>query len=632
MPRSRAVGIDLGTALCALARVDDAGRSAMIRSPQGDLLIPSIVAFEDDELVFGRAANQLAATQPQRAAECVKRDFGQAAYSRAIGGQLLPAELIEACLLKNLCADLPGLLGAPPAVVLAVPAAFDHAQRRGMLDAARIAGLNTLGTINDPLATALAFAEVQGYLAADAAGKPGTRVLVFDLGGGKLDVAIVEIKPGRLRTLAVRGDARLGGRDWDLKLADYLAAKFAQQFGDDPRYDMQSVRRLIASAEEAKHTLSARQQARVHVERQGQAADLVVQRHAFEEVTGELVERARRLADEVIAQAGLAWRDLAHLLLVGGATRMPMIAAMLERVTSLKAAPNMHADEAVARGAALYAEQLLAAREGRQVAMHVEITDMTAHSLGMEWRAPGTDRAENVALIPRGTELPCGTSSKTATEVNDQQSLDVHLLEGESREADACRHIARVSIGGLPSELPRKSVIELHCQITAEGQLQVKAQLQKGGRPLAIEVSRDGGLTESEVADWARLVQTHPGLKAIHAQAARHAEQRQARLPPPVPAAAAEHEPGPEADEAFEIEVDPAASTRRAVGSRTSPRKLVIMLAGHIVFALLGLAIGYYILMVLRPEWNVLHLRLPGVRVDSPRSDTHPPEWPAGAG
>ncbi|MGD9720799.1 MAG: Hsp70 family protein [Pirellulales bacterium] len=614
MSANRAVGIDLGTSFSAMARLEGAGRTAMVRSPQGDMLIPSIVYFEDDELLFGRAANQAAVTHPQRAAEGVKRDFGQPAYSRAIQGELLPTEVIAACLLKNLCADVPALLGAPPAVVLAVPSSFDQAQRRAMLDAARMAGIDTLGTINDTLATALAFSEVQGYLAADAAGKPACRVLVFDLGGGKLDVAIIEIKPGLLRTLAVTGDARLGGRDWDQRLTEHLAAKFAKQFGDDPRYDMASVRRLLTSAEEAKHTLTARQQARVHIERTGYATDVTVQRHAFEEVATDLVEQARRVTEECVGQAGLAWRDLSHLLLVGGATRMPMITSMVESVTGMKAAANMHADEAVARGAALFAEQLLAAREGRQPATQVKIIDLTAHNIGMEWREAGAEHAENVPLIPRGAELPCGTTSRVATDVDDQSTVEVQLLEGNSRDADECRRIARVKISGLPDELPRKSLIDVFYQITSDGRLQVKAQLQKGGLPLTVEVGRADGLIETEIANWRRLLDGKAGLKAIHSQAAAHARLRPA-APPPIPSgtAATDAQAAPADQPSFEVEIDAEPPVER-VRRSGSARKIFIMLAGHVVFATLGLAIGYYILMVLQPSWNVWNLPLPGVR------------------
>ena len=243
---------------------------------------------------------------PDGPREFYKRDLGQGAYSRAIGGELLPPEVIEACLLSKLLADLAGEGIVQPAVALSMPAGFTQSQRRARLDAAQIAGLDVLGTINDPLAAALTYAESQGYLAESGSNKPGQRVLVFDLGGSKLDVAIIEIKPGRLRTMAVGGNARLGGRDWDLRLAEYLAEQFAKQFGDDPRHDMISVRRLLESAEEAKQSLTARQQARVQVQRGDDSAAIIVTRQAFEDQTADLVEQ-RCTAGRSDAGAGRAW-------------------------------------------------------------------------------------------------------------------------------------------------------------------------------------------------------------------------------------------------------------------------------------------------------------------------------------
>lgn len=237
MPPSRAVGIDLGTSHAVVARIDELGRSAIVRDAAGEVSVPNIVFFDDEELVFGRAANSAAIGEPSRAGESSKRDLGQAAYSRAIGGQLLSAEFIEACLLKHLANGFTAAGSPRPAVVLSVPASFNHAQRQAMFEAGQIAGLDVLGVLSDTIASTLAFAESQGYLEADAT-RAGCRILVFDLGGGALDVAIVEVKPQRIRTMAVGGDARLGGREWDSLFADHLAGEFTKQFGEDPRYDM----------------------------------------------------------------------------------------------------------------------------------------------------------------------------------------------------------------------------------------------------------------------------------------------------------------------------------------------------------------------------------------------------------
>ncbi len=610
----------------AIARIDELGRSSMVRNAQGDLLLESIVYFEDDELVFARPAKQAAAMQPNRAAEYAKRDLGQSAYSRAIGGELLPAELIEACLLKKIYAEVSAEGSGNPAVVLSIPACFDQAQRKALLDSAQIAGIEILGTINDTLAAALAFAENQGYLNPSADKKPGCRVLVFDLGGGKLDAAIVEIKPGSLRTLAVVGDARLGGRDWDLRLADHLAGLFTKQFGEDPRYDMVSVRRLVESSAEAKHTLTVRQQARVRIERDGHSADIAITRQAFEEITADLVARAKRVTESVLSQAAMAWPDLAHLLLMGGATRMPMIGKMLEALTGLKPVANLQPDEAVARGAALRAECLLAAREGRAASTQVEIVDLTSFSLGIEWADRQTGRTENVVIIQRGTQLPCSTSAKIATTDDDQRTLTVQLLEGESRKAQECSRIAELVIGGLPGELPKNTPIEVQYQYTADRRLQVKAHLQTSGAALAIDVRRGRGLSADHVAQWKKLLSGEVGLKAILAHLASQPHQP---APHPVGEVSSElierradERPvlpvGRAVDTGFGLDTAEASMSARPKNRTMTPRQIAIMLTGYVVFSALGLAIGYYVLMFIEPSYNWYHLPLPGLAKEAP--------------
>jgi molecular chaperone DnaK len=625
MAESRAVGIDLGTTRCVLARADEAGRVATVRNVLGDLLIPSVVFFEDEELVFGRAAKQAAAAQPQRAAELAKRDLGQPSYSRAVGGQLLPAELIEGCLLQALTSDLVASGVPRPAIVLTYPGCFGHARRRALLDAAEIAGLDLAGTIADPMAVALSFAESQGFLSSGAEDKQACRALIFDLGGGKLDVAIVEVKPKSLRTRAIGGDATLGGRDWDVHLADYLASEFAKKFGEDPRYDMFSVRRLLESAEEAKQALSARQQARVRVERGDNSLEVTVTRQVFESLTTGLVERARKATEQVLSQASMAWRDLTHLLLVGGASRMPMIGRMLETLTGMKPASNIHADEAVARGAALYAQQRLARQQRQKSGGRLEITNLLTHTLGLEWRDPQTTRIENVVLISRGTELPRITTSKATTDDENQASVTVRLLEGESRQAAECVPIGQLMLHELPAELPRYSPIEVSYRCTAEGQLEFEAKMQQTGQSVSADFE-SAGLTKTQVSDWKRVVAGRVGLKAIHAELEKqqpaHDEDQGAPVaasaPPSLPRAGlpvAAPAPAQPAEQFEETDLESQFSTpARRRRSRPSQRSLVINTVGYLVFSALGLAIGYYIVMIIWPEWNIYHLPLPGLK------------------
>ena len=598
----------------------------MVRSPQGDLQFESVLYFEDDDCRFGRDAKHSAAIQPARAAEYVKRDLGQLAYSRAIGGELLPAELIAALLMKNACSEALPEGSAPPPVGLAIPASFGQAQRRGMLDAAQIAGLDVVTTINDPQAAALALAEAQGYLGSGDADKPGSRVLVFDLGGGKLDVAIIEIKPNRIRTLAVTGDVHLGGRDWDARLADHLAEVFTKQFDTDPRYDMASVRRLLETAAEAKHTLTARQHARAHVERQAVAADVTITRQMFEDITADLVARAKRVTEGALTQAAIAWRDISQLLLVGGASRMPMIGKMLESLTGLKPSTSIHPDEAVARGAALAAECALAARERRKPNVPLEIVDLTTHSLGLEWGDAQTGRTENVVIIRRGTELPCATVAKVATTSDDQRVVTVQLLEGDSRVAAECTDMAELTISDLPPELPQGTTLEVHYQISTQNRLSIRAAIPGKNQTPKIEFHRQRGLSDAQVANWKKLVATTQGLRPILAllptQAAVALKPRSAPAMVPVGAigpadeddAAAPQAPADDetAGKPFE-QLDLRGDASRTKKRKPQPRTTAITIAGHVVFATLGLLIGYYILMWINPRFNTLHLRLPGL-------------------
>jgi molecular chaperone DnaK len=617
-----------------VARIDELGRSAIVRDAVGDVSVPNIVFFDDEELVFGRAANSAAIGEPSRAGESSKRDLGQAAYSRAIGGQLLSAEFIEACLLKHLATGFTSAGSPRPAVVLSVPASFNHAQRQAMFEAGQIAGLDVLGVLSDTIASTLAFAESQGYLEADAT-RAGCRILVFDLGGGALDVAIVEVKPKRIRTMAVGGDARLGGREWDSLFADHLAGEFNKQFGEDPRHDMSSVRRLFAAAEEAKQTLTVRQQVRVHLERAAHAADVTISRQTFEDVTESLRDRIQRMLELVLSRSGLAWRDLSCVLLVGGATRMPAVGKLLETLTGLKPAVNIHPQEAVARGAAIYAERLLAARDGRSVKIDVEIANLTSHSLGVEWIDPASGRAENAVVIQRGTEMPTTAVSRTMTTIDGQASLLLRLLEGESRDAEECARVAEVLISDLPVGLPKGWPIEVQYRYDQSGRLHVQARLEKKDRPLAVELRHHGVLPADEAADWRKLLAGRVGLRTILDLLGRHQKKREeaAGQTPQPGAPLAEPQSGAAVSQAVAADPDHAnlpdiedldfdlaelSGAGRYRKQRLTSRNLTVMLVGYVVSAVIGLGLGYYILMRIDPTYNWLNLPLPGVAPHHP--------------
>jgi molecular chaperone DnaK (HSP70) len=321
----------------------------------------------------------------------------------------------------------------------------------------------------------------------------------------------------------------------------------------------------------------------------------------------------------------MAWRDVSGLLLVGAATRMPIVAKRLEQLTGLKPVAELHADEAVARGAALYAECRLAAREHRTIDLQVAITDLTVHSLGLEWNDPQSGRVENVVLIARGSELPCGTVAAATTDAENQSSLVIHLLEGESRAADECARIGQLTVRELPAGLPKGTHVEVQYKFTAEGRLQVRAQLPRSGQALPISVRREQGMTENQISDWQQLLACGGGLKAILTLLPKHQEQREAlaeqeaasgtTVPPRAPVSSAQVP----TQEEFSLETGGDTTTARLKKRKLTQRRLAIIVAGYLISALVGTLIGYYILMRIEPSYNWWHLKLPGLR-DAPAS------------
>jgi hypothetical protein len=347
------------------------------------------------------------------------------------------------------------------------------------------------------------------------------------------------------------------------------------------------------------------------------------------------MDAAIQVAEQTLARAGIVWRDMAGLLIVGGATRMPGITARLKTLTGFEPIAGVHPDEAVARGAAIFAEHLLAKRDGRRSPLEFTIVDITVHNLGLEWRDEQTGRLENVVLIGRGSELPSGTVAKVVTEREDQDAIELVLLEGETRQAEGSTRIARLAIRDLPAGLPKGTQINVQYQLTAEGRLQAKPQLARSGQPLTVNVRRENAPTDSELSDWKLWVGKRAGLKSLHELLARHAKERLAReeseaaaaptLPPPVRPPAL---PGRGVIAAAEASPDFALSggenlhARRMSRRRMTPRKLAILIGGYIVSAIVGTAIGYYILMRIDPSYNWWNLRLPGLQ--APHSSLGP--------
>ena len=359
------VGIDLGTTYSAMAYLDSTGKPVTIPNSEGQLTTPSVVLIEPGgDVVVGREAKQAALAEPDRVAECAKRDIGERHFRKPINGKQISPQAISALILKKLRQDAQARLLPVGGAVITVPAYFNEARREATIAAGELAGLTVIDIINEPTAAALAYAytellnEGQGAQDAlrlvDETHKPRVAV-IYDLGGGTFDVSVLQVSGRDLTVLATDGDVYLGGRDWDDRIVNYAAELFMKEHGSDPRNDAISHQAMVNSAEEAKKNLSQRMQTRFTVSHAGQSMVVELTRDKFEELTADLLFRTESRLSRVVSAAGLSWSQVDDVLTVGGSTRMPQVLDVIQRVTGKQANTSLAPDEVVAHGAAIHA-------------------------------------------------------------------------------------------------------------------------------------------------------------------------------------------------------------------------------------------------------------------------------------
>jgi molecular chaperone DnaK len=500
------IGIDLGTTFCAVASLDDRGKPLTVPNRDGEVLTPSAVYLAPDgSAVVGQAALDMALEQPERVATLIKRRMGVPDYGRPVAGREFRPETLSAVLLKKLAQDAESQFGTLDGCVITVPAYFDDTRRKATMDAGRIAGLNVIDILDEPSAAALAYATQGG----DAV-QPQT-VLVYDLGGGTFDVTLVKLGRKRFQVLAIEGDVRLGGRDWDERLVNWAAEKFVKEFGDDPRGDPQSLASLYAAAERTKRALSKLEHASLTVSHAGHKVTLPIPRPEFEAITRDLLVRTRLTTQQVLKQAGLSWDAVGKVLLVGGSTHMPACARMLYELTGRHPDRGLAVSEVVARGAAVHAgiraEAARTASQPQLASSLAEIIEISvnAHSLGVEVRS-GEERV-NDRLVPKNTQLPAAAGRVYYTVGDSQSRVRVRILQGEAHQAEACIPVGECWIEELPPNLPKGSPVRVECGVLANGRIEVTATDQTSGRAARASIHRPGGLSDDELAraaEWVR--------------------------------------------------------------------------------------------------------------------------------
>jgi molecular chaperone DnaK len=518
MPKT--VGIDLGTTNSVIA-VMEGGEPVVIPNSEGSRTTPSVVAFtKSGERLVGTLARRQAAVNPENTVYSIKRfmgrKYGEVDSERKIvpyqvkAGKddravvVIPSankeftpEEISAMILQKLKADAEAYLGEKVTdAVITVPAYFNDSQRQATKNAGQIAGLNVLRIINEPTAASLAYGLEK---------KANETILVFDLGGGTFDVSVLDVGDGVFEVKSTNGDTHLGGDDYDRRIVDWLAEEFKKQNGIDLKTDRQALQRLTEAAERAKIELSSRLETTINLpfitaDQTGpKHLEMTLTRAKFESLTSDLTERTRQPFLSALKDAGLTPQQIDEVVLVGGATRTPIIQQLVKELLGGKEPhKGVNPDEVVAVGAAIQAGVL------KGEVKDILLLDVTPLSLGVE-----TLGGVMTKLIDRNTTIPTSRSQVFSTAADSQTSVEVHVLQGERDMARDNRTLGRFHLDGIPPAPRGMPQIEVTFDLDANGILNVKAQDKGTGREQSVTITASSTLNKDEVDRMVKEAESH---------------------------------------------------------------------------------------------------------------------------
>jgi molecular chaperone DnaK len=483
MPRP--VGIDLGTTNSVVA-VLEGGEPVVIPNAEGSRTTPSVVGFsKNGEILVGEVAKRQAITNPDRTIRSIKREMGTS-WSQELDGKKWTAQEISAQILSKLKRDAEAYLGdTVTQAVVTVPAYFDDSQRQATKEAGQIAGLDVLRIINEPTAASLAYGLDKQH---------DETILVFDLGGGTFDVSLLEIGDGVFEVKSTSGNTHLGGDDWDQRIIDWMVKEFQNSYGKDLSQDRMAMQRLKDAAEKAKIELSSTQQTTItlpFITEGPLHLEMTLARSEFERMTEDLVEQVEGPFNQAVKDWGKEVSEIDHIILVGGATRMPMVQELVKKLTGGKEPhKGVNPDEVVAVGAAIQAGVL------KGEVKDVLLLDVTPLSLGIQ-----TLGGIFTKLIDRNTTIPTKKSEVFTTADDNQTQVEVDVLQGEGEMASSpgVRRLGRFQLVGIapaPRGMPQ---IEVTFDIDANGIVNVSAKDTATGKEQAMTITGGTALPREEI-------------------------------------------------------------------------------------------------------------------------------------
>ncbi|MFO1040875.1 MAG: Hsp70 family protein [Planctomycetaceae bacterium] len=531
MLATHAVGIDLGTTYSCIAYLNEHGEPITIPNKDGELSTPSVVLFDDDNVIVGTEALRNSIRHPDRVVVHAKRYMNNPGHRWKIGGKSYSPIDISTVILKSMLDSAREKIGAIDRAVITVPAQFSDVQRQATAEAGKRAGLKQVDIINEPVAAALCFVlGTEGIWFTELA--TAQTIMVVDLGGGTFDLSLVRYQKNEVRVIASGGDLQLGGLDWNRALEVAIAKQFQKEFGIDPMKERENAQALALEAEQTKRSLSVRPKAALTCAAGNQRKTYQVELEQFERLTRDLVDRMEVLTLDLLKENSMGWAKVDVVLTTGGSSRMPMVRSLFKKLSGRTLNTSLSPDQSIAHGATYYAGMLLTNSTFAKSILNPTAAarlaqfkqqSATARSLGVLIRDTETQTRIPHYILPANTPLPVSVSQIYGTVSKNQRRVHLRIVESGTAADSQYVELGTCQVDPLPENLPEGTEIEVTISYDEQARVHVDAKVLKTGQVAHTEIVRPENMvvkalsegsedSEEEAAEVA--VKSTPAVKA----------------------------------------------------------------------------------------------------------------------